>query len=287
MNLPWCGGGTPSWVSWYFKENFNPETLTFNYCQVGQENSFGWEAMETGIIDQFNKLYKMRQENKIELMTLGQLALWYKQNFNYTAATTMTAFTDWNKADAHRTVWYNCKNYRINFFIDRNRFWIRDMHLFNDQYPERYFSEKCLTKEMHFDNLPVIDGNRWSSGNIRAGIYIIEPNGKELRMKDFDVKYIGNTTTIITVNTVDDNKFIFICDENSFNVNGPRGFSLILKAGSVADFSNHREKTLHMIHNNFTYTVNLHSGKFFGADNERQLIIKPYDGEISFDTQKK
>lgn len=282
-----CGGGVPEWVTWFLNENFNPNTLTFNYCQVGQENSFGWEAMQAGLIDQFNKLDVMNKAGRVEFMTLEKAAMWYKENFKLTAATSITAFSDWKKEDEHRTVWYNCKNYRINFYAENDRFWIRDMHIFDDQYQERYYNEKCLTTYMQFDNLPVMDGNRWSGGSVRAGMYISDKDGNEPKMHDFQVEYIGDTISQITVNTTDGNRYIFTCDEDSFKIDGPVGFSLVMKAGNTADFSNHQEKVMNLVHNSYRYSVYLKNGKFKNLNIEKQLAIQSEDGLITFDTARR
>ncbi|MBQ7364902.1 MAG: hypothetical protein IJW46_04830, partial [Clostridia bacterium] len=50
-----AGGGEKSWVDWYFRENFNHRSLNYAYTQVGQENSFGWEAMAEGLTYQFEQ----------------------------------------------------------------------------------------------------------------------------------------------------------------------------------------------------------------------------------------
>lgn len=45
------------------------------------------------------------------------------------------------------------------------------MYLFNEKYTERYIDSVCTSDSMQFDNLPVIDGNRFSGHGVRAGIY--------------------------------------------------------------------------------------------------------------------
>ncbi|XID91538.1 hypothetical protein ACF3MZ_23965 [Paenibacillaceae bacterium WGS1546] len=44
------GGGDPEWVRWFMDVNFRPVQVSFGYAQVGQENSFGWEAMRDGCL---------------------------------------------------------------------------------------------------------------------------------------------------------------------------------------------------------------------------------------------
>ncbi len=164
------GGGIPQWVDWYFMENFNGDCINFGYTQVGQENSFGWPAMKKGLTYQIEQIAKLRAENKLEVETLGETGRWFKSAFAQTPATAVTAHTDWRN-EGRKSVWYNCKNYRVNIFAERGRFWIRDLYLFDEKYRERYFETVCDSDSLQFDNLPVMDGNRWSGHGVRAGIY--------------------------------------------------------------------------------------------------------------------
>ena len=194
-NCNGSGGGAPEWVDWYFKENFCPDTLSFNYTQVGQENSFGWDLMKNGLRIQFERLAVMEQEGKITLITLQDLGKWYREQFPVTAASSMTAFTDWN-SKGHQTVWYNCRFYRANIYRENDRIWLRDIHLFREDYEERYLNAPCTKASMQYDNLPLVDGNRWSRGKTRAGLYFMlrDKSGteQELRVKDLRVSYPGD-----------------------------------------------------------------------------------------------
>ena len=172
------GGGDPKWVDWYFNETFAPG-VSFNYTQVGQENPFGWEAMKDGLKYQFEQLRRLHDAGKVRIETLGETGRWYKNQFSYTPASSMAGMTDWQDK-WRRSFWYESRFYRVNFFEDNGRVWIRDIHKFDEKYEERYLSAVCESHKMVYDNLPVIDGNRWSFGSIRAGIYpsICDPTGE-------------------------------------------------------------------------------------------------------------
>ena len=124
-------------MDWYLKENFCPDTLSFNYTQVGQENSFGWDLMKNGLHIQFDRLAAMKKEEKITLITLRDIGKWYREQFPLTAASSLTAFTDWCKK-GHQTAWYNGRFYRANLYREKERVWLRDIHLFREEYAERY-----------------------------------------------------------------------------------------------------------------------------------------------------
>lgn len=164
------GGGVAAWTDWYFRENFSGNCLSFGYTQVGQENSFGWDRMSRGLIYQFELLEKQQNEGKLAVETLGETGRLFKGAYQTTPASVVAALSD-PVAGGHRSVWYSSKHYRINLYAEHSRFWIRDIHLFCEDYRERYWDEVCTGEQLQFDNLPVMDGNRWSGSGIRAGFY--------------------------------------------------------------------------------------------------------------------
>lgn len=164
------GGGDPAWTDWYFRENFNGNCLSFGYTQVGQENSFGWEKMSEGLIYQIELLENLQKEGKLEVETLGETGQWYKNTYSTTPASVVAALSD-SLDKGNQSIWYNSKYYRINLYTENNRFWVRDMHLFCEDYRERYLDEVCVGNQLQFDNLPIIDGYRWTGNQIRAGLY--------------------------------------------------------------------------------------------------------------------
>ena len=163
------GGGNPAWVDWYFKENFAPGAA-FGYTQVGQENSFGWELMKEGLQYQFSVMDRLNKEGRLQIWTLRDTGRWYKKNYARTASTSISGMTDWQNKN-RKSLWYDSCNYRVNIYEDNGCVWIRDIHKFDERYPERYLTEVCESHLMMYDNLPLIDGNRWSRNNIRAGLY--------------------------------------------------------------------------------------------------------------------
>lgn len=177
------GGGNHQWVDWYLKENFAPDTLSFGYTQAGQENSFGWEAMEQGLKYQFSRMAQMVQQGLLEVETLAKSAIWFRNTYSLTPASTITAFEDW-RGKGHQTIWYCCRNYRVNFLLRNGQLYLRDWFLFDQNYPERYRDAPCKTDYLVFDNLAVMDGNRWSGGAVRAGVYPMWEDAQEIGSSD-------------------------------------------------------------------------------------------------------
>ena len=212
------GGSDPAWVDWYLKENYAP-SVSFNYTQAGQENSFGWEVMKDGLAYQFEEIDKLVKAGKIEVETLAESGAWFKEQFAVTPATSMGAMSDW-KQEGRKTLWYENRFYRVNVYQHNGCVWIRDIHLFNEAYRERYMEDTCKDSNMTYDTLPVIDGNRWSGGKIRAGIYpaLMDAAGNVSRMTgDMTVSYPDETRALVTVKGAQ-GQWELLCTETAVTV---------------------------------------------------------------------
>jgi hypothetical protein len=164
------GGGNPDWVDWYLNENFSGRCIKFGYTQAGQENSFGWGMMCNGLTYQLGKIAELCKEGKLEALTLSDTGAWFKKEFRQTPPTVVSALSDRHGKNRF-SVWYDCKNYRADVFTEHNAFWIRDIFLFREKYEERYLHAVNDSISMTFDNLPLVDGNRYSGSGVRAGLY--------------------------------------------------------------------------------------------------------------------
>ena len=171
------GGGNLDWVDWYLWENFNGHGLGLAYTQAGQENSFGWKGMRT-LPAQFERIAALRDAGSVAVETLGESGRWFKANFALTPATTMFV-----QKGERRSFWYNCRNYRANVVTEGNRAWLRDLYVFREDYPELYLDAREERDVLCFDNLPVMDGNRFSGAGVRAG-WVPMLNDKEFTFTD-------------------------------------------------------------------------------------------------------
>ncbi|MBR2986513.1 MAG: hypothetical protein IKC63_00685 [Clostridia bacterium] len=172
-----AGGGEKSWVDWYFREIFNHQSLSYAYTQVGQENSFGWDAMQEGLTYQFKVLARLQNEGVI-IETLGESGRWFHDRFETTPDTVTVCHDDFKKS-GKRSVWFNSRRYRANLYDDGKGVRLRDMMLFDNGYRERYLCDVEKTSVLQFDTLPVVDGNRFSGHGVLSGLYL-ELNGKPL-----------------------------------------------------------------------------------------------------------
>lgn len=163
-------GGDPAWVRWFFDANFNAPCLGFAYAQAGQENSFGWRSMSKGLEYQYPLIAKNAREGRIRVETLEASGKWFKETFDRTPSTAVVAMKDWQNQN-QRSVWYESRLYRINLAWEGLAWRVRDMHMFDEKYPERYLTERVTTDHCTYDTLPVVDGFNWSArGGVLAGM---------------------------------------------------------------------------------------------------------------------
>ena len=281
------GGGCPEWVDWYFKENFCEETLSFNYVHVGQENSFLWREQENGTRYQFTKLKELEEKGFMSMETVSQTAKWYKETYPLTPASIVKAETDWDEKQDAKTLWYNCKNYRFNVYSEGGKVWIRDLMLFDEKYKERYYDNVCTTTTMVYDNLPIVDGNLWSSGGVRAGLYLyLVKNGeeKELVSEKGEVSYPNDKTVVLTLYTAEGDRVVLTLMEERITLECESA-EISARFKGVPRFPMPYVKaengTLYMQHNGYDYSVDipgieLKPNNYFtvSATNKFEIVLK-------------
>lgn len=186
------GGGSEAWIDWFMRQNFSGNSLAFAYAQAGQENSFGWPAMEFGLKAQFKRFEEMRDQGKLIVERMGDTGRWFKRSFDSTPATSVAALEPMRynpqvPAEANaaalehddQSVWYDCKNYRVNWLWRQGALRLRDFYLFSEDYRERYLNSVCETEYLVYDNLPIMDGNRMSGDGVLAGGFVVcEQDGR-------------------------------------------------------------------------------------------------------------
>ena len=183
------GGGDATWVNWFFKVFTDYPSLGFNYTQAGQENSFTWDAMAKGLEMQFPLIAKLRTAGKVKVETLEQSGLWFKKNYKVTPATSFAVSKDIADSDL-KTIWYNSRFYRINMLWENNSLRIRDIHLFNEAFPDVYTTQVATENECSFFTLPIVDGYIWSKKDQIAGLRLKAViDGKEILLEGKDPKF--------------------------------------------------------------------------------------------------
>ncbi len=275
------GGGSKDWVRWYFKENFNGKNLTFSYTQVGQENSFGWNAVKEGLKIQFELMKELVSAGKIEIQTLKESGEWFKTEFAETPPSAMCIDSDFSEKD-YKTVWYCNKYYRANLLYEKGCLWIRDIYLFNENFKEKYLAEREKSPACAFYNLPVMDGFRYSSGRIRAGIYPYA-DGKPISSEEqFISEEVGKNALSVSAGKA----IRYLIEEKQLTVSSriPNWYmNFNFSDTAQATYSEVQEKELHMVFagntpDSFNYRIRLLKGRF--ASQKGKIRILPENTEI-------
>lgn len=180
------GGGEANWVNWFFHSFTDDAALGFNYTQTGQENSFTWDGMAKGFEIQMPLIAQLRSEGKVKVETMEQSGLWFKENYKVTPATSFTVSKDLEGSDL-KTIWFNSRFYRINILWENDHLRIRDIHLFNENVPDKYTTQVATSNECDFFTLPIVDGYLWSNKDQLAGLRLKAViDGKEVLLQGKD-----------------------------------------------------------------------------------------------------
>jgi hypothetical protein len=173
------GGGDADWCQWYFDAFVDGAAMDYGYVQAGQENSFAWKRMARGFKIQMPMIAKLLKEGKVTVQTLGQTGQWFKDNYKVTPPTSVTVLNDHSKKN-QKTVWFNSRYYRANLLWDKGTMRFRDIHLFDETVASDYLTKRGESTQCFYYTLPVVDGFRWSSVDITAGLRLKSADGSEI-----------------------------------------------------------------------------------------------------------
>ena len=220
-------GGDADWVNWYFDQFTNGESMEYAYAQAGQENSFTWDSISTGFEIQLPLIARLRDENKIRVETLAESGKWFREKYKVTPATSVTINKDVEGSN-RKTVWFNSRFYRLNLLWEDGTLRFRDIHLFNEDLPSAYLTQKVTSNECKFFTLPFVDGYLWSKTGDFAGLrFKAIIDGEEVLLKGLDPTITSPETGKLTIlwpleNTsgtiimeIDERKIKLHLDENS------------------------------------------------------------------------
>ncbi|HEX5151693.1 MAG TPA: hypothetical protein VFW07_09590 [Parafilimonas sp.] len=282
------GGGDLTWVHWFFQQLIEGESLAFAYTQAGQENSFTWKGMEKGFNIQMPLIAKLRDEHKIVVETLEESGKWFRDHYPLTPPTSVTVNKDLDASDK-KTVWYNSRFYRVNLLWENGSLRIRDMHLFNENFPSVYEKEPVTDNECRFFTLPFVDGYIWSKGDTLAGLrFNATVDGKEILLKGESVQVgknaHGNLQIIWQLQSAP-GKFIIDCNERSFTISLESSaksdwhLDLTTADGIQLPFTNIRSNNIQCRFEGFDYNIAADAGSFTKPGNG-VLRITPINNKI-------
>ena len=217
------GGGMPRWVDWFMNNLIAQPCLAFAYTQAGQENSFGWDAMQEGLTYQVSLLVALAKAGKIRVETLAQSGQWFRDHFSVTPPTAVVALDDW-KNEGHKTVWYDSRFYRLNIFWGKDSFFIRDLHCFDQRIVSPTHDTALKETSLAYETLPIVDWASWSNaGRQHAGMWpvLLGPDGSTAPMQPDGqpiVKELNSTDLRIEQPLRGGGSISFVCREREIEM---------------------------------------------------------------------
>ncbi len=213
-----AAGGSAAWAAWFLNNLVHEPCLAFGFTQVGQENSFGWPAMKTGLTQQVALVAKLAKAGEIRVETLAQAGEWFHRHFALTPATSVVALDDW-RHEGRKSVWFDSRFYRLNVLWENDAFFIRDLHSFDEQVVSPTHITPLTGTSLTYGTLPVMDAAVWS-GTEKAGIrpVLLSPDGKVSPLAPEgtpEVKELDPTELSIRQPLRGGGSFSMVCDEAS------------------------------------------------------------------------
>lgn len=276
------GGGNPEWTDWYFENNFSGNCLSFGYSQTGQENSFGWDMMEKGLKYQFERMAKLQKAGKLSVEKLCKTGEWFKNTYKSTPPSSIVGYNSSRGSD-DASVWYCCKNYRINFFKKGSEFKIRDLYIFDENYSERYNRGVCEGAHSIYDNLPVTDGNALSGHGILGGIYFETAGKNPVLCRGLGYEELDDEKIRLTVQTDNCGDIEIVAEPGGISISSDKDFVMLNKIDNSAPFApgvkEISEKKIVYSYRDFEYGLTFEKGK---ADKNGAVLSEGGQVRIKF-----
>lgn len=283
-------GGSEKWVKWFLRELTEGPSMEFNYTQAGQENSFTWDAMKKGFEIQLPLIAQLRDQKKVRVETMEESGRWFKKNYKVTPATSFTVNKDMEGSDL-KTVWFNSRYYRINLMWEQGHLRIRDIHLFDEDLPSIYTTQKATSNECAFYTLPITDGYLWSKKDKLAGIrFKAMVDGKEVLLEGGDPVVsdaVKGTLRISWPLKQMKGSIEMVMDEKQFTMsmagNELLNWYLDLSAAEniKLPFTGIKEKQVSASFEGMAYAIYSTAGKFTQPGNGNVFRISPENNKIS------
>ena len=168
MEPVWPSGRSEIFIDRFLEMIADSPTQSLAYAQLGQENSFGWPEMQQAYPVQMDKLAKQRG---IIVETLGDTGRRFKRSFSSTPTQAQLMLEDpfGKRNPAERTVWYQSKFLRADLHFRGDEFYLRDIHVYDDRFPQPYLTEPVRQHGIEQRMLAILDGYHWSDDAVHAG----------------------------------------------------------------------------------------------------------------------
>ncbi len=209
MEPVWDTGRNEIFVDRFLDMIANAPTQEFGYAQLGQENSFGWPSMRQAYPMQMEKLAKARSEGHLTVETMGDSGRRFKRAFKSTPPQAQVMLEDslGRSSPPQRSIWYQSKYLRANLHFRGNQFYLRDLHVYNDKYPQPYLTDPVRQHGIEQRMLAVLDGYHWSDDEARGGrngrramgrFALIDATGHERSLEMLGIPAVAENSSELT-----------------------------------------------------------------------------------------
>jgi hypothetical protein len=119
---------------------------------------------------QMEKLARIRENSGLIVETMGATGRRFQRSFKSTPTQAQVMLEDPMGNDPpERTVWYQSRFLRANLHFRGSDFYLRDLHVYNDHYPQPFLTEPVRIHGIDQRMLAVLDGYHWSDGTLVPG----------------------------------------------------------------------------------------------------------------------
>lgn len=159
----WLTGRDPKWLAWFFNCLCEEPCLGVPYAHVGQENNFLWENIRPGLGPQLALLRSLADRGAIRVETMADSAAWFRSRYVRTPPMSFQASRDWDTDRELSAQWYASSCYRVGFLGEAGHLRIRDLFLYREDYPSRYYDRAMEGSGSVMDALPVLFPQAWGA----------------------------------------------------------------------------------------------------------------------------
>ena len=270
----WLTGRDPKWIRWFFRCLTEEDAVGLGYAQVGQENNFLWENIRPGLAPQLEELKSLSAEGKLRVETLADTARWFRERCRISPPMSFQASRDWDEERGLSCQWYACAHYRVGLLGEAGHLRIRDLFLYDEDYPSRYLGGPMKGTKSNFDALPVLYPQLWKeNGGKRPWIRLRDARGREPQGK-ITFRSLGNLGAQAELDTGEQRVRIAM-EPEGIRIRGPFGLTM----DTLPVFVQRRERKIFMNHDGFSYSFTVARGVILHSG-EDGVEIAPEGGEI-------
>jgi hypothetical protein len=183
--------------------------------------------------------------------------------------------------DGYKTYWFYNKYYRANLLYQNGALWFRDIYKFDENFAEKYVDRREDTPNSVYENLPVMDGYKWSRDDIRAGIYFYNKNGI---LKSENITYTAPDENTLTVahNFKNNENIRITFKDDLIKIEGNTDYfmSFAFGKGVTLPVKSVENSKINYLYRDYEYSIVLIKGKFNEKDGT--ITTESENGTIIF-----